>query len=74
MSKKIILAIFAVIVILFFFGAKSANFQNKRFVISSVTPESTPESPQEIKYDASTDLKKELDTVNPQINDSDFKE
>lgn len=28
--------------------------------------------PQELKYDSSTDLKKELDGVNPQVLDSDF--
>lgn len=28
--------------------------------------------PQEIKYDASTDLKKELEDINPQVLDSDF--
>lgn len=30
--------------------------------------------PKEIKYDSSTDLQKELDSVNPQIIDSDFEE
>lgn len=38
----------------------------------------TPEAPvynppQEIKYDSSTDLKKELDQISPQVLDSDFK-
>lgn len=30
--------------------------------------------PKEIKYDSSTDLKKELENVNPQVTDDDFQE
>lgn len=69
MNKKIILAIIAVIIIvILLISTKPAT--------PSAAPEPTPTYtfPKEIKYDSSTDLKKELDTVNPQVNDSDFKE
>lgn len=40
---------------------------------SSPVPTIVPTpSPRTFKYDRSTDLKKELDSVNPQILDSDF--
>ncbi|EKD85312.1 MAG: hypothetical protein ACD_38C00047G0021 [uncultured bacterium] len=37
-------------------------------------PESTPaiNAPKEIRYDSSTDLEKELNSINPQILDEDF--
>ncbi len=38
-------------------------------VESSPSPSPTPEG---FKFDSSTDLKKELDQVNPQVLDSDF--
>lgn len=39
--------------------------------ISQATSLPSP-TPQEIKYDSSTDLNKELETVNPQVLESDF--
>ncbi len=46
------------------------NLSNK----SNQTPVlvATPNPPKTFKFDASTDLKKELDSVNPQVLDSDF--
>lgn len=38
----------------------------------SPKPTPTPNVPQTINFDSSTDLKKELDNVNPQVLDSDF--
>lgn len=45
----------------------------------SQTSQSTPlpsassyNPPKEIKYDSSTDLKKELDSINPKVLDEDF--
>lgn len=38
------------------------------------TPVPTPNTPKTFRFDSSTDLKKELDSINPQILDSDFKE
>jgi len=49
--------------------------------VGSVESQSTPQptvssfnAPKEIKYDSSTDLQKELDSINPQVLDSDFDE
>lgn len=40
---------------------------------SSPTPTATPYNPpKEIKYSQSTDLQKELDSVNPEVLNSDF--
>lgn len=36
------------------------------------TPIPTPDAPKTFKFDSSTDLKAELDKVNPQVLDSDF--
>ncbi len=36
---------------------------------SSIAP---PNAPKEFKYDSNTDLKKELDSIDPQMLDSDF--
>lgn len=36
------------------------------------TPAPTPNAPKIFKFDSSTDLKKELDSINPQVLDSDF--
>jgi len=47
--------------------------------VKNITGQSTAQSlvlpynpPEEIKYDSSTDLKKELDSINPQVLESDF--
>ncbi len=40
--------------------------------LATPVPTSTYNPPKEIKYDSSTDLKKELDSVSPQVLDSDF--
>lgn len=43
--------------------------------VNRPTPQPSSSSynpPKEIKYDSSTDLKQELESVNPQVNDSDF--
>lgn len=48
-------------------GTKQVENQS---VVKPLTSAYNP--PKEIKYDSSTDLKKELDSVNPQILDSDF--
>ncbi len=52
-------------------------FRNKTgpLISPSVTtplPSSEINQPKEIKYDSSTDLKQELETINPQVLDSDF--
>ena len=84
MSKN---RIFAVIVVLLFLTAlftivKYAINGNRTMVnpgASQAVNEQTSESsipsynpPREIKYDSSTDLKQELETVDPKVLDSDF--
>lgn len=48
----------------------------KQAVNEQTSKPSTPlfNPPQEIKYDSSTDLKKELDSVDPKVLDEDFQE
>lgn len=42
---------------------------------ATVVPTSTPISvPKEYKFDSLTDLKKELDSINPQVLESDFEQ
>lgn len=71
MSKKIIF-ITAILIIIFFvlFLRKKTEI----LVNPAVTPlpSATINPPKEIKYDSSTDLKKELDSVDPQVLDEDF--
>ncbi|MDO8576861.1 MAG: hypothetical protein Q7R82_00810 [Candidatus Daviesbacteria bacterium] len=46
-------------------------------VVSQSTPQpsvSTFNAPKEIKYGSATDLKQELDSINPQVLDSDFED
>lgn len=69
-NKIIIIIIFIAILAVF---VLSLN-KKETLVSPTMTPAPTAfyNPPQEIKYDGSTDLKKELDTVNPEIFDSDF--
>lgn len=53
--------------------ARSAVDQSKT-APSSVPAASAFNPPKEIHYDGSIDLQKELDSVNPQVLDSDFEE
>lgn len=45
--------------------------QNQNSAVIS-TPAPTPDAPKTFKFDSSTDLKSELEKVNPQVSDSDF--
>lgn len=56
---------------IFLFKFQNTNTKLVSSNISTPAPTSFNQ-PKEIKYDSATDLKKELDTVNPQILDSDF--
>ncbi|OGE64426.1 hypothetical protein A3I48_00435 [Candidatus Daviesbacteria bacterium RIFCSPLOWO2_02_FULL_36_7] len=73
MSKKIV---FITILLIILFFTYISFFRNKTGVLVSPSAIPSPSSeitqPKEMKYDSSTDLKKELDTVNPQVSDSDF--
>ncbi len=40
--------------------------------MASMVPGSTPQAPPTFKFDSSTNLQNELDSINPQVLDSDF--
>lgn len=70
MSKKLVfLSIFVAIVVLIFLVLPSKKTNPP--VVATPTPGSRPKT---FQFDASTDLKKELDSINPQVLDSDFEE
>lgn len=46
--------------------------QKPQVMTVSPTPMPTPNQPKTFKFDRSTDLKAELDKINPQVLDSDF--
>lgn len=65
----IVLTVLATAVVFFVISKKVLPLVNP----ASPTPSaSLLNSPKEIRYDSSTDLQKELDSVNPQVLDSDF--
>ena len=84
-SKIFIIALFSMILItmVFIFAPRrwKANLVSPGFnplglavQKSAPTPTSIPniKAPKELKFDATTDLKAELEKVNPQVNDIDF--
>lgn len=75
MNKKIIF-IAVILVILFFvlFLRNKTEPMVNPLIKQAVTPlpSATINQPKEVKYDSSTDLKKELESVDPQVLDSDF--
>ncbi len=83
-SKKILLIIsltvLTTIVVFFVIGKKSLPLispvfkQNLNKQSTSAPSTSSYNPPKEIKYDSSTDLIKELETVDPQVLDEDFQE
>ncbi|MCR4306202.1 MAG: hypothetical protein NUV73_03915 [Candidatus Daviesbacteria bacterium] len=84
MNKKILLILFLVIlvIIVIFFGIRRSSTslvspaarQVSAEINNSPMPSTSSNQPKEIRYDSSTDLQKELDSVNPQVIDSDFEE
>ena len=48
---------------------KRSNLVNPQTATSTPAPSQAPKT---LKYDSSTDLKAELETINPQVLDSDF--
>lgn len=75
MSKKIILISILIIIVgmfwVFLNGNKSDKLANPSPVPTD-TPVPTPNAPKTFKFDSTTDLKLELEKVNPQVLDSDF--
>lgn len=76
MSRKLILIIviiFIIIITIILSRQETPPTPVIPLPSSSVTP-SPPKIPKTFQYDGSTDLKKELDNINPQVLDSDFNE
>lgn len=81
-NKITLVLVVVLLVIVYFIITKFSSNGNGPLVnpglgkpASQVTP--TPEAssynpPEQVQYNSSTDLKKELDSVNPQISDVDF--
>lgn len=68
---KIFLIVLLVILGMMVFSASS----RKAAIVEQPLPTSSVllyNPPKEIKYDSSTDLKQELENINPQVSDSDF--
>lgn len=79
-KKFIIILVVIVFMIAYFFIGKgltskiassTASF-NKVTIESTITP--TPSQPKVYKFNKVTDLKKELDSVNPKVEDADFRQ
>lgn len=68
--KIIVIAVFLIIL----FSLFIMNNKEEPMINPAVAPQPSPQinQPEEIKYDSSTDLKKELESVNPEVLDSDF--
>lgn len=73
-SKLIALITIIIVVILFVQKQGISNLVSSSFTKQTMDqlPNSTPNAPKQYNFDASTDLKKELDKINPQVLDSDF--
>ena len=75
MSKKILIIAAIIIVGILWLklaGNKSENLVNPQIPAPSETPSLTPDVPKTFKFDSTTDLKQELESINPQVLDSDF--
>lgn len=66
-------------VIIFFVRSKtSSTLVSSSFTktttqeVATEVPNATPNAPKTYNFDSSTDLKQELDSINPQVLDSDF--
>lgn len=70
MNNKWILIIIAIIlVVIFIFKKESNNLIGPDFSTTTASPVS---SIRQYQFDEKTDLKKELESINPQVLDSDF--
>ena len=74
----LLIAILAVVIILVIFvlplgkqGTSLISPSFKKIVTESPTPIPSP-TPRQFQFDQSTDLNEELDSINPQVLDSDF--
>ena len=79
MNKSKILAAVVVVLLIIIMLTIVKNLTNGDKALispSAATPDPTPayNPPKEIKFDNGTDLRKELETIDPQVLDSDFEE
>lgn len=77
MKSKWWIILLIVILLIVVLGLKRGNFGliTPNFNPTSKqteVPNATPDSPKQYNFDSSTDLKMELESINPQILDSDF--
>lgn len=76
--KKILLVGGIIVLLIWIVVSKSRggligpSFMQQNGSKSTPTPIATPNAPKSFNFDASTDLKAELEKVNPQVLDSDF--
>lgn len=69
-SRKIgLILLILLAAVIFLVSSKKAPVSEPTLPLPSV---SSYNPPKQIQYDSSTDLKKELDSVNPQVSDVDF--
>jgi len=80
MKGKILVIIFictTAVVLLFILSREKTrlvgpNFSELKSQISQQASPAPPQAPKSFQFDYSTDLKEELDKVNPEVLDSDF--
>lgn len=72
----ILVFILVVIIILFIRGERVNDLVSSDFskvpAQTEELPNAIPNAPKTYNFDSSTDLEKELDSINPQVLDSDF--
>ncbi len=80
-NKKMTAVLVLLLIVIFFLTVKSINHGNNSPLLNpqgknivQSTPVPTPNAPKTYNFNSSADLKKELDSINPQILDSDFGE
>lgn len=77
-SKIVVILITIIIVAIFLIQKQGANklvspgFNQVNKQTNIDAPNATPNAPKSYNFDSSTDLKKELFNINPQVLDSDF--
>lgn len=76
MNKKILLSAIIIIILIMVITLILKNKQKKETIlfdpgVTSIEISSSP-TPQTFKYDSSTDLEKELESINPEVLDADF--
>lgn len=72
LTTAVLILLLAVIALWMIANYAVTGKSTKKMDKSDQAPVSSYNLPKEIKYDSSTDLKKELDSINPEVIDSDF--